>query len=90
MKFISLSHSAIGLPNELNADCMSPLHLAVVTDDPYIVHELVQGGGDPMVGPGGDHPSPFQLAIDMKKDVALEYFLHMSRYHVDESKGNVL
>ena len=69
------------LPNQMNNEGLSPCHLAVLTDDVNILHEIVKWGGDPLLNVGD--LTPFQLAIDMKKGAALDYFLHMSRFLVD-------
>ena len=63
------------LANQVNQAGLSPFHLAVLSNDLNVVHEMVKGGGDPLAA-GGD-VTPFQLAIDMKKGAALDYFLHM-------------
>lgn len=69
------------LPNQLNTDGLSPCHLAVITGDLYIVHELIKAGGDPLVK--NSTVTPFQLAIDLKQTTILDYFLHMPTFLVD-------
>ena len=52
---------------------MTSLHVGVLLQDVDVLHELVLGGGDPFIT---NHlPSPFQLAIDLKKTQALDYFI---------------
>ena len=62
---------------------MSPVHLGVMSDDPFIIHELVRASGDPLLNGDGTNPTPFQLAIDLKRDSVLDYFLHMKLFLVD-------
>jgi len=69
------------LPNQLNYDGLTPCHLAVIIGDLYITHELMKSGGDPLVK--NTHITPFQLAIDLKQCVILDYFLHMPLFLVD-------
>ena len=68
-------------PNQLSTDGLSPCHLAVMVGDLHIIHELVRAGGDPLVK--NAEITPFQLAIDLKKSVVLDYFLHMPSFLVD-------
>ena len=55
---------------------MTSLHVGILLEDVDVLHELVLGGGDPFIT---DHlPSPFQMAIDLKKTHALDYFIAWS------------
>jgi len=61
------------LPNHGSEEGVTSLHVGVLLEDVDVLHELVLGGGDPFIT---DHlPSPFQMAIDLKKTQALDYFI---------------
>lgn len=62
-------------------DGWSPLHLAVSVGDLYIVHEIIMHGGDPLFHAAGKL-TPFQLAINLKQTLILDYFLHLQRFLV--------
>ena len=75
-----IEHNA--LPNQVNVEGLSPCHIGVLADDIYAIHELMVGKGDPLLLGDVSPVSPFQMAIDTKKDNALAYFLNMSPLHV--------
>ena len=60
---------------------MSALHVAVCVDDIYLVHELIQSGANPLLTKDGC-ASAFQMAIDMKRILILDYFLQLSLFLV--------
>ena len=62
--------------NTLSNDGWSPLHLSVYAGKLTVVHEIMKYGGDPLLH-SGLGVSPFQLAIDLKRSLILDYFLYM-------------
>ena len=72
-------------PNVLTKAGLSPLHLAVYNNDLYTTHELFQHGADPLVESRSamvDEGTPFQLAINLKNTLVLDYFLLQSTFLV--------
>ena len=82
LKAVKCLLNKCALPNELNGDGLSSCHLAVFMNDVRVLRELIQAGGDPL------QPaaliSPFQLAIDLKKTIVLDYFLRLPCFLVCE------
>ena len=81
---LGLNYDAIGLlvrynalPNLRNNEGLSSCHMGVLTDDVHVIHELMIGNGDPLLASDMYPTSPLQMAIDMKKNDALSYFLNM-------------
>ena len=70
-------------PNTLTKAGLSPLHLAVYNNDLYITHELFQQGADPLIhSHTTEEGTPFQLAINLKNTLVLDYFLLQSSFLV--------
>lgn len=70
----------------VNKSCLngwSPLLLAVYMDELDIVHELICNGGDPLLC-NKANISPFQLSINLKRGLILDYFLHLSCFLVEK------
>ena len=71
--------------NVLTKAGLSPLHLAVSNNDLYTTHELFQYGADPLIESRSamvDEGTPFQLAINLKNTLVLDYFLLQSSFLV--------
>ena len=71
-----LANSA--LPNVLSLVGLSPCHLSVFVNDVAIMHELVQAGGDPLqTATAHAQYTPFQLALDLKRTLLVDYLLRL-------------
>ena len=77
-----LDHHA--LPNQTNDDGLSPCHLAVISDDLRVIHQLMTRGGDPLFQ--GSEATPFQMAIELGKGAAFEYFVNMPCFLVNQKQ----
>ena len=74
--------------NVLTKAGLSPLHLAVSNNDLYTTHELFQYGADPLIESRSamvDEGTPFQLAINLKNTLVLDYFLLQSSFLIVNS-----
>jgi len=70
--------------NSLTADGLSPLHIAIYDEDLYMTHELFQYGVDPLLESQlVDITTPFQLAINLKRNLLLDYMLMQSCFLVE-------
>lgn len=79
VKFFVQNNAPINKPSK---DGWSPLHLAVYVGDLYITHEIIIGGGDPLLSVNGD-VTPFQLAINYERILILDYFLQLPMFLVN-------
>ena len=59
----------------------SALHVAVYVNDLYLTHELVHNGAHILLK-NFDGVSPFQLAINLRKSLVLDYFLQLQCFLV--------
>lgn len=71
--------------NDVTSDGFTPLHLAVHLGDLYIVHELITHGSNPLMSTTNFPETPFQLSINLKKTLILDYFLYQSCFLVDKA-----
>ena len=69
-------------PNALTRDGLSALHFGVYNNDLYLVHALIQYGADPCIVSRSHEGTPFQLAINLKSELVLEYLLLLPSFLV--------